>query len=258
MRLFTKASMPVCAVAALALSAGTVARADVSQHVFMIQAEDAFGRTAEYTAMLPAGHYGDYEWNLPSALPLMSADGTTIATLNMANVIVHEDPQVTVNFNVFSGALNTTFTVTSATVSFAGISNAQGRASAAFSATDLDDDGVTLSGLINDGMGNFSAYNSRFNGAYPLGTTFKNLLTGAFTNPTPGITITSSEDYPGVGTYVPIAGTLTDISARFKFTLSANDIASGTSVFEVIPVPAPGTLALLGLGGLAAARRRSR
>jgi hypothetical protein len=44
------------------------------------------------------------------------------------------------------------------------------------------------------------------------------------------------------------------MSAQFSFMLSAFDAASGTSNYQI--VPAPGALALLGLGGLAATRRR--
>jgi MYXO-CTERM domain-containing protein len=44
------------------------------------------------------------------------------------------------------------------------------------------------------------------------------------------------------------------MSARYRFSLTANDEASGTSSFEI--VPAPGAIALLGMGGLLAARRR--
>ena len=50
-------------------------------------------------------------------------------------------------------------------------------------------------------------------------------------------------------------GAVSDISSRFSFTLSANDIASGTSIFTVV-IPSPGSAALLGLGGLVAIRRR--
>jgi hypothetical protein len=48
-----------------------------------------------------------------------------------------------------------------------------------------------------------------------------------------------------------------DLSVTLKFLLGANSSASFTSVF-VARVPAPGALALLGLGGLSAIRQRSR
>jgi hypothetical protein len=53
-----------------------------------------------------------------------------------------------------------------------------------------------------------------------------------------------------------IAGLVTDIQAEYQFTLSANDSASGTSRFEVVPEPVAMHLALLGIVGLLLARRR--
>jgi hypothetical protein len=42
--------------------------------------------------------------------------------------------------------------------------------------------------------------------------------------------------------------TTTDIGIQLRFALSAGDSASFTSVFDVIPVPEPGTASLVGLG----------
>jgi hypothetical protein len=46
------------------------------------------------------------------------------------------------------------------------------------------------------------------------------------------------------------------MSSQFKFTVSANDQATGTSVY-VITIPEPASLGLLVLGGLGLLRRRS-
>ena len=51
-------------------------------------------------------------------------------------------------------------------------------------------------------------------------------------------------------------GNVYDMSAQYAFGLTANDQASGTSVWVTQEIPAPGALALLGVAGLVARRRR--
>jgi len=60
------------------------------------------------------------------------------------------------------------------------------------------------------------------------------------------------------GQPVPIPGpaVATSIGIRLDFTLTAGDSVAFTSFFRVVPVPAPGGLALLGLVGLVSRRRR--
>jgi hypothetical protein len=173
--------------------------------------------------------------------------------LNDASVVGLDDPSVALNFNVFAGSLDTTFTITSATVSFGSLANPPGRASASLSITDLNGDGV----LLNRSGGVGGAYTAFYNGAPPGGTVFHDLFAGAVATAISGDTATASEDFPGGGSFQTIPGAVSSIASRFQFTLSANDMASGTSVFTV-QVPAPGSLALLGMSGMLFARRRAR
>ena len=46
------------------------------------------------------------------------------------------------------------------------------------------------------------------------------------------------------------------IGMQFRFTLSAGDSVSFSSLFNVVDVPAPGAMALLGAAGLVSSRRR--
>jgi len=55
------------------------------------------------------------------------------------------------------------------------------------------------------------------------------------------------------GTPLRIAGSVSDMSTQISFTLSPNDLASGTSVFEIVPEPAS---VLLLIAGLVLVRRR--
>ncbi len=257
--------------ALLASAAASVASADILGYVISVQAEstDEFGvtRSGTYNVELdfsPGGGYWnpdtqEYDWSLPNDVVITAGDGTVLGGIRArdpnnpllrTSVYCREDPQVDVNFSVFAGSLNTTFTITSPTLSFATLANTQGRTSAGFSLTDLDGDGVSLSGWNGN-----SVYTARYNGAVPGGTTFNDHFFGTSGTPDPFGSYSTSENYPGVG-FTPIGPDVSDMSSRFRFTLSANDIASGTSVYEIIPVPAPSAVALLGLGGLLVARRR--
>jgi len=245
---------PLTAAVLATLAVGATAQADISDVVFTIRAENANG-VAEYQARFDDGYYdagaGTYDWSLPQGISLMSSSGELIAGLSNARVFCRDDPQVDLHFTVFAGSLNTVFTITSPTLGFASIAQAEGRTSAGFTATDLDGDGVSLSSW-NGG----NIYTSRYNGAVPGGTVFNDHFNGTFGTPVPGDSYSISEEYPGGGTYVPIPGVVNDMSSRFRFTLSANDIAAGTSLYEILPVPAPSAMTLLGLGGILVARRR--
>ncbi len=161
------------------------------------------------------------------------------------------DPVVTANFNVSSGLTNTTFTINSSFLSFPTIPGAVGVASAFIGVTDsasgLGSGTVTLAGLQPGG----TAFSARYNGNTQ---TFVNLITGGTVGVTPGGSVSFVGANPAFPNYEPLGSSASDMQSQFRFTLSAFDRAAGTSTFEIIP--APGAAALLGLGGLLAARRR--
>ncbi|MEQ8769710.1 MAG: VPLPA-CTERM sorting domain-containing protein [Phycisphaerales bacterium] len=146
---------------------------------------------------------------------------------------------VNLGFNVMAGFLNTSFTIDAADVAFAPLDTVTGSASAAVSLTSTNF-GVDAT-LSPDAAG---AYNASYNS----GTAFTSLFGGALT-----ATSLSTQNYNDSFSG-PIAGSVGDIDAAWAFTLSAFDLASGTSTFTVVPAPA--SAALLGLGGLVAVRRR--
>ncbi|GJM19449.1 MAG: hypothetical protein DHS20C14_16620 [Phycisphaeraceae bacterium] len=146
---------------------------------------------------------------------------------------------VNLGFNVAAGFLNTAFSIDATDLAFAPINSVTGSASAAVSLTSTNF-GVDAT-LSPDAGG---AYSAKYNG----GSIFSDLFTSALTSPSFSTT-PYSDSASG-----PIAGSVTDIDAQWNFTLSALDLASGTSTFTVVPAPA--SVAVLGLGGLVAVRRR--
>ncbi len=252
--MFVKRVSPVAALlAGVAMFAvSSTAKADISDIVLRIEASNSLG-TAVFEGHLSDGTFydgGEYIWELRSPTTLFSDSGQMIASIAGARVRCVDDPVVQLNFSVTAGSISTNFVITSPTLSFASISQAEGRASAGVTATDNDGDGaqVMLSG--QPGL-----YTSRYNGAVPGGTLFADLLpnsviAGAFDSNS------ANDSFPGGGAFSPIGSAVSDMSSRYRFSLSANDDASGTSTYEIRPVPAPGAIALLGLGGLLSGRRR--
>jgi len=230
------------------------ALADISDIVLRIEATNEMG-TAVFEGHLSEGTWyegREYIWESRTPIMMLSNSGQLIASFNNGRVRCVDDPVVQLNFSVSAGSLNTTFTITSPTLSFVAITDAEGRASAGVAATDVDGDGATV---MTAGMPRL--YTSRYNGAVPAGSLFADLIAGPVAAPAFDST-TASEESPGGGLYSAVTGSVSDMSSRFRFSLTANDDASGTSSYEIRPVPAPGAIALLGLGGLLAGRRRRR
>jgi MYXO-CTERM domain-containing protein len=246
-------ALPLCA-AGVVSALTSVAGADISSAVFIIQASNSLG-TAQWQASVRDGDFaepGMFRWTMRDPVELTSATGERIATINSASLTVHEDPDVALNFNVASGVLDTVFTITSAQVSFATIGQAEGRASASINATDLGGDGVSL----QPSAAQSGAFTTRYNGVLPGGSVFHDFFDTSVSTAVPGGTVSVAADYPGGGAFSPIAGAVTNISSRFSFSLSAQDVAAGTSFFRVQAVPSPTGAGLLGLAGLVAVRRR--
>jgi hypothetical protein len=235
------------------LAGAAASLGDISQDVFVIRAENSEG-VAEYRATFFDGYFspdGSYEWNLNQPVTLRSASGSVIAVLQSASVSCHEDPDVSVSFNVLAGSIDPVFTISSAQVSFPTIMHAAGRTSATVTVTDLESNGAGLFPASQPGI-----YTSRYNGAAPGGTTFHDSFHDPLRVVSPGGSETASDEFPGGGEYAPITGPVSSIGSRFAFVVSSGDQASGTSIFRVEAVPAPASLWILALGGLAAARRR--
>jgi hypothetical protein len=240
-----------------------LARSGISDDLLYVQA-CVGGSCYGYTMFTPDDPRGSlvydpgtqtWTWTLLQDVPIMSLDGQiTMGTLQAGttNLQFGQDPSVDLNFAVEAGpeAGGTEFTIRSALLSFPTIYNAQGRASAAFTLTDgVDDDGATLN-LLNGDPG---AYKAQYNGFVPDGTTFTHLIPAMVADPMS--TTNAAQDYPGGGAYEPLPPVY-DMSTQVSFALSPNDLASGTTVFEIIPEPTAGLgLIVLGVACLGWRRR---
>lgn len=226
----------VAGLLAVASYAGTI-----SDPVITIQASSSLGAGSYTVPYIPENYNpntGIYTWSLPGEVDILSPNEVVIATISQLSTFIMVDPVVNVGFVLTAGAANTSVSIQSATVSFAPIPNAIAQASAQIGATDTDGDGASITGGFG-GLG----YQARTN----LGV-YSTLVNGF------GVGMFGSDNRNGnVGPNLA-GGAVSSMDAEFRFTVSAHDAASGTSVFVVTPEPA--SLALLAIGGLLALRRR--
>jgi len=237
----------VVSFAAVAAFSGP-AFADLSSVVFSVTAANQQG-SGTYQATIDQGSWSGetYTWT-GGGVDITDSSGEVIATLVSARMMYQADPQVGIIFDVLAGGTDTQFTISSGLLSFPGFGGATGVASAGLTVTDAgQDDGAVATG--NGGSGN-SAYQANYNGLAPAGTIFAQFIPSVVVA-NPGGTNTG---LGSTGGFLPIPGTVSSMSAQYSFLLSANDSASGTSNFVIIPEPA--SLGLVLAGALAFLRRR--
>jgi hypothetical protein len=230
----------------LAAAISAPALADITGPAFRIDASNELGQ-GFFEVPESWGQWNNGVWTWQAQIPyvVQNTAGLPIATLTNCAITYVEDPVVSLTFGVQAGSSATTFQISSALLNFPTISPATGNASAGVSITDLNGDGAQLTGLEPGGL----AYRSQYNGLVPLGTDFASFITGPMT----AGSFATVTDSGNVGP-TAIGAAVSSMSARWNFTLTANDTAAGTSVFNI--VPAPGAGAVLAMGLLAFRRRR--
>ncbi len=258
MRTYCFALRGSAAALAVVVAAGASQAAEFPAQVFSITAlRTDTNESYTWTRTLAPEDFVNettYHWKLAADIELRDPNtNTLLGTLeggasSATGVRYEADPVVALSFNVVAGAAPTIFLIASGPLGFAPIFPAIGRASAGMTATDLNGDGVTATGMFPG----VKSYEAEFNGPPLVGTPFADLVgplaAGFFS------TDTDSEDFPAVG-FAPIGPPVSSMSAVFWFTLSAFDSAAGTSVWVVIPTPGAGVL-LLGAAGIMGLRRR--
>jgi hypothetical protein len=214
--------------------------------IVKVTATAAGGKIATYSYNWSPGQTS---YTLGAPITLQSLDGTVLGKLNSLSCTMGADPFVTLNFGVQAvGATN--FFFDTGDFSFASINPTAAFATAGSTLT-TDANGGTFTGLFAGGKG----YEATYNG----GTIFAD-LNGTFVGP-PNTTTAETDRSPAAGD--TILGPVSSIRAQWSFNLSDGDGASGTSRFQVKPVPDASTLALAFTGaapllaGFALRRRRT-
>lgn len=181
--------------------------------------------------------------NLPGeGLPVQAQPGgPVVARINQLEVGFVDDPVVSISFSATAGSSDTTFTLNSATLSFPALNDPTATADAEFTLTDNDGDGASVA-LVSGNAGlNRASYNGSNIFAELIGS--QNIGAGAST----------FNESAGPST---ITGAVSSMQGQIAFTLSADDSASGSLYYEIVPEPV--TFVLLGAGaGLMAVRRRT-
>lgn len=185
-----------------------------------------------------------WTWRLDGPVALRANNGSLIATLVQSNATYVEDPVVNLAFSIIAGLSTTTVSIASGLLSFPTIPVAHGIASSSMTLTDGDGDGASLTGLLGG-----KAHAAYYNGFLGAGTTFAALDSSFSVGAHGSASVSESFGFAGMGS-------VTDMSSQYSFTVSANDLASGTAHYYVEAVPEPATLAVMAIGALALCRRR--
>ena len=192
---------------------------------------------------------GQTSYTLASPIQLRASDNTLLGTVNGLSCSMLSDPAVFLDFSVHAVATGN-FTFDSGVLSFPTIAVPAAFATAAMTLT-ADGSTATLTGNFAGGH----SYEATYNG----GTVFAD-LDSTFTSP-PDTSAVETERFPAVGT-TPIGVPVSSMRAQWDFNLTANDDASGTSRYDIEPVPDASTLMLafagvVPLAGCLVRRRRT-
>lgn len=218
-------------------------QAGITDPALDITATSSLG-TATLRIRESMGTWSGQQWSMLAGEAIELVDpstGTRIATIKELFIEFIEDPQVTVNFTAVSGPVTTNFTFSSGVLSFPTMGDSTAFATAGVTVTDNDSDGATFTGLMGG-----DGYRALYNDSVLFDTLLGSYVVAADDSGT------KNERSPGSGGTG--AGSTFNMSSNWEFSLSPNDQVGGTSLFRI--VPAPGSLALLGLAGLAVTRRR--
>lgn len=236
----------ICAAVA-GVSLTSVAQAGVAEPDFRIGFADGFN-----SFMGPAEKWGSFTQIGPTVWRATGSmySSPTSSTLTW-HMMVDPDPFVQGTFTVSNDSNETReYTIDFVLPISPAIPDASFIAgSVSGTVTDSNGNGSALMSSIGGG----SVYNAFIDGA-PVRTLMGNSAVGVST--AFGTTSFGAESFGYPIGSVQGPGASTSIALQFRFSLSAGDTASFSSIFIVNPVPAPGAIALLAVAGACNRRRR--
>jgi hypothetical protein len=195
---------------------------------------------------LPNGQSPGYlQLSSPELFELRTDQGELIGTVGDLQIALDGDPLANISFTATAGGSDTTFSLSSAIVSFAAMTNPHAMASAEMTLTDNDGSGASID-VVSPNAGLFQAV---YNGS----ATYAELLGSAsFTG---GASASTAEDTSGV-----IGASVSSIQGVWQFTLSAGDGTRGRGEFQVVPEPSSLLLVAcaVGVGTVFFLRNRKR
>jgi hypothetical protein len=252
------------ALVAVASTASATIPLDIMNEPIRFEAANING-FGFFEVSLEDGNYdpdqGLFSWQLDFPTAISTTGGLDLATLESATLELEAGPgglraggvqRINWSFSVRAGNADTDFVIQSALLTFPTIASAyaEGRASSGVTATDANGNGVEMVGI---GAGGTPIYKAAYNGWWT--DPGQELFTGlhATVMAGPGGTGGSFQNFPMSG-MEPISDDVVSMASQVAFTLTAEDIASGTNNFEIVPEPA--SAALIAIGAIAFLRRR--
>jgi hypothetical protein len=223
----------------------------ISDPVLVVEATSSLG-SGSFAVPYDGAYFdpvtGTYDWSLSDPVQITNGGGQVIATVQGLSTFLKVDPLININFLLRAGAEDVQINVTSALLEFDEITDAVGKVSGQVGATDLNGNGVSVTGVF---AGNTKSLMAGFNvGGTPSGV-FANLVDNQSAEPW-GSTA-ESEIYPTDG-LAPFGEAVDGIWLEFGFDVTGGDQVSGTSLYVAVPEPA--ALALLLVGSALLVRRR--
>lgn len=198
-----------------------------------------------------SGAFGNGLSQLNSTMSITGPAGEHWADVNVEYASLNGS--LVVSFNVVNETDSDMMFAINKFTSFTAVNGAQARASGSVTLTDGNGDGAMLTGLHAGGDVWRWDYNTPGEGLD--GTLFDTQVTGPISVGEFN-SVTQSESRPPAG-LENLGTNVSSLGVQIRFTLSGNDVASGTGVFAVvIPTPGAATLAGLALFPLVSRRRR--